>query len=120
VAGFTHWLTGGGKVEPQAADKDVFGDGTVMVLRTPGHTPGHQSLLVRLKDKGPVVLVGDAAHFHENYQSNGVPGFNFDRAQTIASMDRIKDIEKNLKATVIIQHDPRDIGKLPAFPAAAR
>jgi glyoxylase-like metal-dependent hydrolase (beta-lactamase superfamily II) len=48
VAGFKHWISGGGKVEPQAADKDVFGDGTVMVLRTPGHTPGHQSLLVRL------------------------------------------------------------------------
>src|SRR4051812_221695 len=120
VAGFKHWISGGGKVEPQGADKDVFGDGTVMVLRTPGHTPGHQSLLVRLKDKGPVVLVGDAAHFHENYQSNGVPGFNYDRAETIASLERIKQIEKNLKATVIIQHDPRDIGKLPAFPAAAR
>ena len=39
---------------------------------------------------------------------------------TIASLDRIKDIAKNLKATVIIQHDPRDIGKLPAFPAAAK
>jgi N-acyl homoserine lactone hydrolase len=120
VAGFKHWMGGGGKVEPQAADKDVFGDGTVVVLRTPGHTPGHQSLLVRLKEKGPVVLVGDAVHFHENYQSNGVPGFNYDRAETIASIERIKQIEKNLKATVIIQHDPRDIGKLPAFPAAAR
>jgi N-acyl homoserine lactone hydrolase len=120
VAGFKHWMGGGGKVEPQAADKDVFGDGTVMILRTPGHTPGHQSLLVRLKDKGNVVLVGDAVHFHENYQSNGVPGFNYDRAETIASIERIKQIEKNLKATVIIQHDPRDIGKLPAFPAAAK
>jgi N-acyl homoserine lactone hydrolase len=120
VAGFTHWISGGGKVEPQGGDKDVFGDGTVMVLRTPGHTPGHQALLVRLKDKGPVVLVGDAAHFHENYQNNGVPGFNYDRAETLASLERIKQIEKNLKATVIIQHDPRDIGKLPAFPASAR
>ena len=120
VAGFTHWISGGGKVEPQAADKDVFGDGTVMILRTPGHTPGHQALLVRLKDKGPVVLVGDAAHFHENYESNGVPGFNYDRAETIASLERIKQIQKNLNATVIIQHDPRDIGKLPVFPAAAR
>ncbi|MFL5261027.1 MAG: MBL fold metallo-hydrolase, partial [Anaeromyxobacteraceae bacterium] len=63
VAGFKHWISDGGKVEPQAADKDVFGDGTVMILRTPGHTPGHQSLLVRLKEKGPVVLVGDAVHF---------------------------------------------------------
>ncbi len=120
VAGFTHWISGGGKVEPVSADKDVFGDGTVMILRTPGHTPGHQSLLVRLKEKGPVVLVGDLAHFHENYQNNGVPGFNYDRAQSLASLDRVKEIEKNLKATIIIQHDPRDIGKLPAFPQAAR
>jgi len=120
VAGFKHWISGGGKVEPQAADKDVFGDGSVMILRTPGHTPGHQALLVRLKEKGPVILVGDAAHFHENYESNGVPGFNYDRADTIASLERIKQIEKNLKATVIIQHDPRDISKLPAFPAAAK
>ena len=120
VAGFQHWISGGGKVEPQALDKDVFGDGTVVVLRTPGHTPGHQSLLVRLKEKGPVILLGDAAHFHENYDSNGVPAFNYDRAETVASLDRIKKIAANLKATVIIQHDPRDIGKLPAFPAAAR
>jgi N-acyl homoserine lactone hydrolase len=120
VDGFKPWISGGGKVEPQAVDKDVFGDGTVVILRTPGHTPGHQSLLVRLKDKGPVILAGDAAHFHENYQNNGVPSFNYDRAETLASLDRLKQIEKNLKATVIIQHDPRDIGKLPAFPAAAR
>ena len=120
VAGFKHWISGGGKVEPQSMDKDVFGDGSVMILRTPGHTPGHQSLLVRLKEKGPVILVGDAAHFHENYESNGVPGFNYDRAETIASLERIKQIEKNLKATVIIQHDPRDIDKLPKFPAAAK
>ena len=75
---------------------------------------------VRLKEKGPVVLVGDAVHFRENYDHEGVPSFNFDRAQTIASIQRIKQIEKNIKATVIIQHDPRDIGKLPAFPESAR
>jgi N-acyl homoserine lactone hydrolase len=120
VAGFTPWIGGAGKVEPQAGDRDVFGDGTVVILRTPGHTPGHQALLVRLKEKGPVILTGDAAHFHENYENNGVPGFNYDRAETLASLERIKQIEKNLKATVIIQHDPRDVGKLPAFPAVAR
>ena len=120
VAAFTPWVSGGRKVEPQPGDKDVFGDGTVMILRTPGHTPGHQALLVRLKEKGAVLLSGDAAHFHENYQNNGVPGFNYDRAETIASLERLKQIEKNLKATVIIQHDPRDIDKLPVFPAVAR
>jgi len=120
VAGFKSWIDEKRKVEPLTVDKDVFGDGSVVVLRTPGHTPGHSSLLVRLKDMGPVLLTGDVVHFRENYESNGVPWFNFDRAATIASIERMKQIAANLKATVIIQHDMRDIGKLPAFPAAAK
>jgi N-acyl homoserine lactone hydrolase len=120
VAGFKSWIDEKRKVETLTSDKDVFGDGSVIVLRTPGHTPGHSALLVRLKDMGPVLLSGDAAHFHENYEKNGVPSFNFDRAQTIASIERMKQIVGNVKATVIIQHDMRDIGKLPAFPAAAK
>ena len=120
VKGFEVWIAEKRKVEPQSADKDVFGDGTVMMLRAPGHTPGHSILLVRLKDLGPVILSGDAVHFHENLEFEGVPGFNYDRAQTLASIQRIKQIQKNLKATLIIQHDPRDIGKLPAFPASAK
>lgn len=120
VKGFAEWIAEKRKVEPLTGDKDVFGDDTVVVLRAPGHTPGHSMLLVRLKGMGPVVLSGDAVHFRENYEQEGVPGFNHDRAQTIASIQRLKQIEKNLKATVVIQHDPRDIGKLPAFPTAAR
>jgi N-acyl homoserine lactone hydrolase len=119
-ATFAHWISGGGKVEAVPADKDVFGDGTVVVLNTPGHTPGHHSLLVRLKEKGNVLLSGDVVHFRENYDTSGVPTFNTDRAESIASMDRFKKIAANLKATVIIQHDARDVGKLPAFPAAAK
>lgn len=118
--GFAEWIAEKRKVEAQSADKDVFGDGSVVMLRAPGHTPGHSILLVRLKEMGPVLLSGDAVHFLENYDYEGVPGFNFDRAQTIASIQRIKQMQKNLKATLIIQHDPRDIGKLPAFPAAAK
>jgi N-acyl homoserine lactone hydrolase len=117
---FTPWITGGAKVEPVAYDQDVFGDGTVVMLNTPGHTPGHHSLLVRLKEKGPVLLSGDLAHFQENYDSNGVPSFNTDHAYTLSSLDRFKKIASNLKATVIIQHDERDIGKLPVFPASAK
>ena len=120
VKGFAEWIAEKRKVEPLSADKDVFGDGTVMMLRAPGHTPGHSILLVRLKEMGPVILSGDAVRFHENYEHDGVPSFNFDRAQTLASIQRIKQIQQNLKATVIIQHDPRDIGKLPAYPAAAK
>jgi N-acyl homoserine lactone hydrolase len=117
---FTPWVTGGAKVEPVAYDQDVFGDGTVVMLNTPGHTPGHHSLLVRLKEKGPVLLTGDLAHFQENYDSSGVPSFNTDHAYTLSSLDRFKKIAANLKATVIIQHDARDVGKLPVFPASAK
>jgi N-acyl homoserine lactone hydrolase len=119
-ANFAHWISGGGKVEPLQGDKDVFGDGSVIMLTTPGHTPGHHSLLVKLKDKGNVLITGDLAHFRENYDSSGVPTFNTSRAETLASLDRFKQLATNLNATVIIQHDARDIDKLPAFPASAK
>jgi glyoxylase-like metal-dependent hydrolase (beta-lactamase superfamily II) len=119
-ANFAHWISGGGKVEPVSGDKDVFGDGSVIMLNTPGHTPGHHSLLVKLKEKGNVLITGDLAHFRENYDSNGVPTFNTNRADTLASLDRFKQLATNLHATVIIQHDARDIDKLPVFPASAK
>jgi N-acyl homoserine lactone hydrolase len=119
-ANFAHWISGGGKVEPVSGDKDVFGDGSVIMLNTPGHTPGHHSLLVKLKDKGNVLITGDLAHFRENYDINGVPTFNTNRADTLASLDRFKQLATNLHATVIIQHDERDIDKLPVFPASAK
>jgi glyoxylase-like metal-dependent hydrolase (beta-lactamase superfamily II) len=117
---FAPWISGGSKVEAVAGDKDVFGDGTVVMLNTPGHTPGHHSLMVKLPQTGYVLLTGDLVHFHENYEGNGVPQFNANRADTLASLDRFKKIAANLKATVIIQHDVRDVEKLPAFPAAAK
>src|SRR5881394_426805 len=120
AAGFKQWIAENRKVEPLPTDKDVFGDGTVVILRTPGHTPGHSALLVQLKEKGAVLLTGDLVHFRENYESGGIPWFNFDRAQTAASIDRLKKIAANMKATVIIQHDRRDIDKLPPFPTAAK
>src|SRR5262249_31943404 len=76
TAAFASWTKGESKAEPLALDKDVFGDGSVMMLYTPGHTPGHHSLLVKLPQSGNVLLSGDLAHFRENYDSNGVPSFN--------------------------------------------
>jgi glyoxylase-like metal-dependent hydrolase (beta-lactamase superfamily II) len=89
------------------------------MLDLPGHTPGHHGLLVKLARTGYVLLSGDAAHFRENYVDSGVPTFNHDRAQTLASLDRFKSMEKNLRATVIIQHEQADLKKLPTFPAFA-
>jgi glyoxylase-like metal-dependent hydrolase (beta-lactamase superfamily II) len=117
---FEGWIKGENKVEPLPNDKDVFEDGTIIVLNTPGHTPGHHSLLVKLAQTGPVILSGDAVHFRENYDTNGVPWFNYDRSQTQASTERVKKLADNLKATLIIQHDARDVGKLPVYPEAAK
>jgi glyoxylase-like metal-dependent hydrolase (beta-lactamase superfamily II) len=67
-----------------------------------------------------VLLSGDLMHFRENYETNGVPIINTDRAQTLASLERAKKLVAGMKATVIIQHDARDVEKLPAFPEAAK
>ncbi|WP_420137257.1 N-acyl homoserine lactonase family protein [Sphingomonas sp.] len=114
-----HWLSGGGTLDPVTGDKDIFGDGSVVMLDLPGHTAGHHGLLVKLARTGYVLLSGDIAHFAENYASNGVPAYNASRADTLASLDRFKTMAANLHATVILQHEPADIAKLPAFPKAA-
>ncbi len=113
------WISGGSKVEPIETDKDVFGDGSVVILNTPGHTPGHHALLVKLPKFGPVILSGDAVHFRENAEGSSVPFFNFDRSQTLASVGRIRALMANIGAKLVIQHDARDIAILPAFPAVA-
>jgi N-acyl homoserine lactone hydrolase len=71
-------------------DRDVFGDGSVTILSTPGHTPGHQSLLVKLQNTGAVVLSGDAVHFMSNWENRGVPVKQFQQG-TDAGLDG-KDI----------------------------
>jgi glyoxylase-like metal-dependent hydrolase (beta-lactamase superfamily II) len=118
-APLAHWLTGGGQVTEARGDLDVFGDGKVIMLNLPGHTPGHRGLLVRLAS-GPVLLSGDTYHFAEQVAHRGVPPFNTSRADSLASMDRFDRLGRNLHAVVIIQHEPADVARLPAFPASAR
>jgi N-acyl homoserine lactone hydrolase len=113
------WLGSGANAEAVVGDKDIFGDGSVLMLATPGHTEGHHSLLVRLPTFGPVVLSGDLWHFSEQLSHNGMPSRNVDRADTLASMDRVQKIIGNLKATLVIQHEAADVEKLPVFPASA-
>ncbi len=120
AAAFAPWLTGGSPVDAVAVDRDVFGDGSVVMVNTPGHTPGSHSLLVRLPKFGPVVLSGDTVHFNEQVTNNNVPSFNTDRAQSLASMNRLYGIQKDLPATLIIQHEPEHIKLLPAFPQSVQ
>jgi N-acyl homoserine lactone hydrolase len=86
-------------------DRDVFGDGSVTIVSTPGHTPGHQSLLVKLPKTGAVLLSGDAVHFKANWEARNVPGGNFDKAKTSTSMTRMADLMAKDKAQLWINHD---------------
>ncbi|MBA3678038.1 MAG: N-acyl homoserine lactonase family protein [Sphingosinicella sp.] len=112
------WLAEGSNALAVRGDVDIFKDGRVIMLNMPGHTPGHHSLLVKLAS-GPILLTGDLYHFSEQVPIKGVPPFNTDRADTLASMDRFDKMAANLGAKVIIQHERADIAKLPAFPLAA-
>lgn len=109
-----------GKLTPVTKDKDIFGDGSVTMLAMPGHTDGHSALLVRLPQTGPVMLTGDLYHFTEQVENRGVPQFNSNRADTLASMDRFDRMAANLGATIVIQHEASHIARLPAFPESAK
>ncbi len=86
-------------------DRDVFGDGSVTLLSTPGHTPGHQSILIRLAKTGPVLITGDAAHFKDNWDNRRVPSFNVDKEKSLASMQRLAAMLAQSKAQLWIHHD---------------
>jgi len=98
-------------------DFDVFGDGTVMILRTPGHTPGHQVLKLKMQKSGVVILSGDLYHLETSRTFKRVPVYNANRADTLASMSRIETIIKNTRGRMIVQHDPIDFNSLPKPPA---
>src|SRR6266849_8677728 len=104
-------------IEKLTGDRDVFGDGSVMILSTPGHTPGHQALLVLLPKSGPIVLSGDAVHFRDNWEQRRVPGMNFNREQTLASMERIASVVEARKAQLWINHDKAQSAQLRYAPA---
>ena len=98
-------------------DTDVFGDGSVTLVSTPGHTPGHQSLLVHLRNSGSIILSGDVVHLNENFSENIVPSLNTNKAESIASMDKVRLLMATYKATLFINHDKSQTDGLKLLPA---
>jgi N-acyl homoserine lactone hydrolase len=97
-------------------DYDVFGDGTVVLKLTPGHTPGHQVLFLKLAKTGPVVISGDLYHYPEERSLNRVPTFDVDPRQTAASRAALEVFLKSTGAQLWIQHDLAANAKLNKAP----
>jgi N-acyl homoserine lactone hydrolase len=98
-------------------DTELFGDGSVTLVSTPGHTPGSQSLLVHLKTSGFIILSGDVVHTEANFERDVVPSLNTDKAASIASMERVKQMMATYKATLFINHDKAQTDTLKLLPA---
>lgn len=95
---------------------DIFGDGSVTIFSTPGHTPGHQSLLVRLAERGPVMLSGDTAHFWDNFCCRRVPHMNVSEKKTKEFMDKFDAIVQAKGGELWINHDWEQSQKIPHAP----
>jgi glyoxylase-like metal-dependent hydrolase (beta-lactamase superfamily II) len=87
-------------------DHDVFGDGSVVLKFTPGHTPGHMSLFLKFAKAGPIVLAGDLYHYPEERSLDRVPTFEADRDLTRKSRKALDEFVKQSNSQLWIQHDP--------------
>ncbi len=84
---------------------DVFGDGKVIIKFAPGHTPGHQVLILKLAKTGPVMLAGDLYHYPEERKLNRVPTFEYNKEQSLASRAMIEEYCKKTGTQLWIEHD---------------
>lgn len=89
---------------------DLLGDGSIELLPTPGHTPGHLSVLV---DRGDdrVLLAADAANLRAGYEAELVAPFAWSAAESVESIRRLK-AETREGDTVVVHHDPEDLARL--------
>lgn len=89
-----------------AGERDAFGDGAIVLIPTPGHTPGHQSVLVRLENE-TVICVGDAAYHPAKMAERKLPGYLWNPDAIISSWERLERIQAATEATLLFSHYPR-------------
>lgn len=85
---------------------DLYGDGAITVHFTPGHTPGHQSVLVDLKNTGPVFLAADSCYTTDNLDNGILPGLMWNAGETVRSVNRMRHLQAAKGVTVMTGHDP--------------
>lgn len=95
---------------------DVFGDGKVIIKSAPGHTPGHQVLILHLKKAGNVMLAGDLYHYQEERGSGRVPTFEYNKDQSLTSRAEIEFYCKRTHTQLWIEHDLIGNSKLKKSP----
>jgi glyoxylase-like metal-dependent hydrolase (beta-lactamase superfamily II) len=95
---------------------DIFGDGSLVLFPTHGHTPGHQSLQVRISKSNTIVLTGDACYTQKNMDENLLPSIAFDEAEMYKSLATLRDLRDKRGATIIYGHDPRQWQEIPHAP----
>jgi N-acyl homoserine lactone hydrolase len=86
-------------------DYDVFGDQSVGLIRTPGHTRGHQSLVLRLPESGTLILAQDAAYLNQSLTEMILPAICWDPRQMYNSFRRLRDLQRHDNTLLIPGHD---------------
>lgn len=85
---------------------DLFGDGTVRMIFTPGHSPGHQSFLITLPKSGPILLTIDAAYTMDHWENKALPGLVVSAGNAADSVAKLRKIAADTGAMVVTGHDP--------------
>ena len=94
-------------LEAEATDGyDLFGDGTLKMIFTPGHAPGHQSFLVTLPKSGAILLAVDAAYTLDHWNERALPGFLASTVDTVRSVQKLRSLVAKTDAKVVTGHDP--------------
>lgn len=105
VSPFHPWM----KVITPNGDHDLFGDGSVVLIATHGHSPGHQNMLVRLPKTGAIMLTGDSVHTRANWDASRMPPGNFDIPMSLKALERMRQVLKEAKAELWIGHEPKEV-----------
>ncbi len=85
---------------------DLFGDGSIVTYFTPGHTPGHQSIMVNLPKSGPMFLAADSCYTLDNLNNNILSGLAWNFGESVKSVEKMKALQKLYGAQIVTGHDP--------------